>query len=260
MRMASRSNWGGLFALSLSIVKTNIISLHVVIFFVILHLKLIITHTILTKTTTTMKKVFTLITAIALCFTLNAQNPFEDEQVIVTPDFLHFYFHGCSPHGGLVTITNYTSEDLVVNRCYAENFNVECLYEGRNIAETGMFVPIGETVVLDTYATPTSKDVYGTLCIDTDYGIFTITIYYETTYGVEENIPTFSLSPNPANGFVTIKGENLGSVSIFNMLGQKIEDHFYEGKELVISTAHYLNGIYFAKTAQGKTQRFVIAH
>ena len=207
-----------------------------------------------------MKKVFTLITAIALCFTLNAQNPFEDEQVIVTPDFLHFYFHGCSPHGGQVTITNYTSEDLVVNRCYAENFNVECLYEGRNIAETGMFVPIGETVVLDTYATPTSKDVYGTLCIDTDFGIFTIEIYYETTYDVDEIIPTFSLSPNPANGFVTIKGENLGSVSIFNMLGQKIEDHFVEGKELVISTAHYPNGIYFAKIAQGKTQRFVIAH
>lgn len=207
-----------------------------------------------------MKKVFTLIAAIVLCFNLNAQNPFEDEQVIVTPDFLHFYFYGCSPHGGQVTITNYTSEDLVVNRCYAENFNVECLYEGRNIAETGMFVPVGETVILDTYATPTAKDVYGTLCIDTDYGLFTIAIYYETSYDVEEIIPTFSLAPVPANEFVTINGENLGMVSIFNMLGQKIDDHFAAGKELVISTASLPNGIYFAKTAQGKTQRFVIAH
>ena len=209
---------------------------------------------------TTMKKLFALIAAIVLCFNLNAQNPFDDEQVIVTPDFLHFYFHGCSPHGGQVTIANYTSEDLVVNRCYAENFNVECLYEGRNIAETGMFVPIGETVILDTYATPTAKDVYGTLCIDTDFGLFTIAIYYETTYDVDENIPTFSLAPIPANEFITIKGENLGMVSIFNMLGQKIDDHFAAGKELVISTASLPNGIYFAKTAQGKTQRFVIAH
>lgn len=207
-----------------------------------------------------MKKLFALIAAIVLCFNLNAQNPFEDEQVIVTPDFLHFYFYGCSPHGGQVTITNYTSEDLVVNRCYAENFNVECLYEGRNIAETGMFVPVGETVILDTYATPTAKDVYGTLCIDTDYGLFTIAIYYETSYDVEEIIPTFSLAPVPANEFVTINGENLGMVSIFNMLGQKIDDHFAAGKELVISTASLPNGIYFAKTAQGKTQRFVIAH
>jgi hypothetical protein len=207
-----------------------------------------------------MKKLFTLISAIVLCFNLNAQNPFEEEQVIVTPDFLHFYFYACSPHGGQVTITNYTSEDLVINRCYAENFNVECLYEGRNIAETGMFVPIGETVILDTYASPITKDVYGTLCIDTDFGIFTIAIYYETTYGVDENNPIFSLTPIPANEFVTIKSENLGMVSIFNMLGQKMEDHFAEGSELVISTSHYPNGIYFAKTAQGKTQRFIIAH
>ena len=207
-----------------------------------------------------MKKLFTLIAAIVLCFNLNAQNPFEEEQVIVTPDFLHFYFYACSPHGGQVTITNYTSEDLVINRCYAENFNVECLYEGRNIAETGMFVPIGETVILDTYASPITKDVYGTLIIDTDFDIFTIAIYYETTYGVDENYPVFSLTPNPANGYITIKGENLGMVSIFNMLGQKMEDHFAEGSELVISTSHYPNGIYFAKTAQGKTQRFIIAH
>ena len=207
-----------------------------------------------------MKRLLTLIAAIVVCFNLNAQNPFEDETVIVTPDFLHFYFHGCSPHGGQVTITNYTSEILVINRCYAENFRVECLYEGRNIAETGLFVPIGETVILDTYAVPTAKDVYGTLYIDTDFGLYTIAIYYETTYDVDENIPSFSLTPIPANEFVTLKGENLGMVTIFNMLGQKIDDYFAEGEELVIPTASLPNGIYFAKTAQGKTQRFVIAH
>ena len=207
-----------------------------------------------------MKKLLTLIAAIALCFNLNAQSPFDDEMVIVTPDFIHLYFHGCSPHGERVSITNLTSEDLVVNRCYAENFRVECLYEGTNIAETGMFIPIGETVFLDTYATPLVKDVYGTLYIDTDFGIYPITIYYESTLDVDENIQAFSLTPNPANDFVTLKGENLGLVSVFNMLGQKMEDLLAEGKELLISTAHYPNGIYFAKTAQGKTQRFVIAH
>ena len=39
-----------------------------------------------------MKKAITLIAAIVLCFNLNAQNPFEEEQVIVTPDSLHLYF------------------------------------------------------------------------------------------------------------------------------------------------------------------------
>ena len=207
-----------------------------------------------------MKKLFTLIAAIALCLNLSAQNIFEDEQVIVAPDSLHLYFHGCSPHGERVSITNLTSEDLVVNRCYAEGFFVECLYEGENIAESGIIVPLGETIFLDTYASPFVKDVYGTLYIDTDFGIYTITLYYETTFSIDESAPTFSLTPNPANGFVIIKGENLGTVSIYNMLGQKMEDLFAEGKELVISTTHYPNGIYFAKTAQGETKRFVVAH
>ena len=207
-----------------------------------------------------MKKAILFIAAIVLCFNLNAQNPFEDEIVIVTPDTLHLYFFACTPHGGDVTIANYTSEDLVINRCYSENFYVECRYDGENIAETGMIVPIGEVIELNTYASPISKDVYGTLYIDTDYGIFTITLYYETSLGVDENVTTFSLAPNPSDVAVTIKGEDMGMVSIFNMLGQKMEDHYVEGKELIIATAHYPNGIYFAKTAQGETKRFVIAH
>ena len=209
---------------------------------------------------TTMKKIITFIAAISLCFTLNAQNPFDDEQVIVTPDSLHLYFHGCSPHGERVSIANFTSEELVVNRCYAENFFVECLYDGENIAETGIIIPIGETIFLDTYASPIAKDVFGTLYIDTDFGIYTITLYYESVYGVDENVPTFSLVPNPANGFISLKGENLGTVSIFNVSGQKVEEHFAESEELAISTAHYPNGIYFAKTTNGQIKRFVIAH
>lgn len=229
-------------------------------FLVILHLIINNNQTDNTKPASTMKRVIPLIAAILLCFNLNAQNIFDEEQVIVTPDSLHLYFHGCSPHGERVSITNLTSEDLVVNRCYSENFRVECLYEGENIAEMGMIIPIGETILLDTYASPIGKDVYGTLYIDTDFGIYTLTLYYETTYGIDENITAFSLAPNPANGFVTLKGENLGVVSIYNTLGQKIEDRFAENDELVIPTTQYPNGIYFARTANGQTKRFIIAH
>ena len=97
-------------------------------FFGIFAPKLINKLTNNTNTTKTMKKVFTLIAAILLCFNLNAQSIFDDEQVIVTPDSLHCFFHGCSPHGGRITISNFTSEELVVNRCYAEGFIVECFY------------------------------------------------------------------------------------------------------------------------------------
>lgn len=207
-----------------------------------------------------MKHLFTLIAAIALCFSLNAQNPFDDEQVIITPDSLHFYFHGCTPHGGQITISNFTSEELVINRCYADGFFVECFYEGDNIAQTGMIIPIGETVFLETYATPLTKDVYGTLYIDTDFGIYTISIYYETTYGVNEDNLTFSLAPNPANDFISITGENLGNVTIYNAMGQRIEAFNPNENNLRISTTDYMNGIYFVKTANGETRRFIIAH
>ena len=121
-----------------------------------------------------MKKVFTLIAALVLGFNLTAQT---NEEVIVTPDSLHLYFHGCSPHGERVSVTNHTSEDLVINRCYAENFIIEFLYEGENIAETGFIVPLGESAEFEVFATPTSKneqDIFGTIYIDTDFGVYTI--------------------------------------------------------------------------------------
>lgn len=209
-----------------------------------------------------MKKLFTLIAALVLGFNLNAQT-IIDEEVIVSPESIHLYFHGCSPHGERVTVTNHTSEDLVINRCYAENFIIEFLYEGENIAETGFVVPLGESVGFEVYATPTLKqenDIYGTIFIDTDFGVYTIALYYETTYGMEEQATDFSIAPVPANDFVNITGKNLGKVSIYNAIGQRVEEFDTEGDNLRISATDYPNGIYFVRTAQGETRRFIIAH
>lgn len=209
-----------------------------------------------------MKKLFTLIAALILGFSLNAQT-ITDEEVIVSPESIHLYFHGCSPHGERVSVTNHTSEDLVINRCYAENFIVEFLYEGENIAETGFVVPIGESVGFEVYATPTLKqenDIYGTIFIDTDFGVYTIALYYETTYGMEEQATDFSIAPVPANDFIYITGENLGRVTIYNAIGQRVEEFVTDGNDLRISATDYPNGIYFVRTAQGETRRFIIAH
>lgn len=209
-----------------------------------------------------MKKLFTLIAALVLGFNLTAQT-ITDEEVIVSPESIHLYFHGCSPHGERVSVTNHTSEDLVINRCYAENFIVEFLYEGENIAETGFVVPIGESVGFEVYATPTLKqenDIYGTIFIDTDFGVYTIALYYETTYGMEEQATDFSIAPVPANDFIYITGENLGRVTIYNAIGQRVEEFVTDGNNLRISATDYPNGIYFVRTAQGETRRFIIAH
>ena len=80
------------------------------------------------------------------------------------------------------------------------------------------------------------------------------------TTSVDENSNTLTLYPNPANESVTLQGENLGVVSIYNALGQKVDTFVSDGSQLVILTTRYQNGIYFIRTSNGTTQRFVIAH
>lgn len=81
-----------------------------------------------------------------------------------------------------------------------------------------------------------------------------------SSVGMDENSTTLTLFPNPANESVTLRGENLGEVSLYNTLGQKVETFFTDESQLVIPTAKYQNGIYFIKSSNGTTQRLVIAH
>ena len=80
-----------------------------------------------------------------------------------------------------------------------------------------------------------------------------------TTDISETSAPLLSVFPNPANENVTLKGEYIGSVSVFNVLGQKIEEHIMRDNELNINTANYENGIYFIKSDE-QVFRFVITH
>jgi thiol-disulfide isomerase/thioredoxin len=80
------------------------------------------------------------------------------------------------------------------------------------------------------------------------------------TTSVDENSNTLTLYPNPANESVTLQGENIGIVSLYNVLGQKIDTFIPEGAELIIPTGKYQEGIYILRTSSGMTQRFVIVH
>lgn len=67
------------------------------------------------------------------------------------------------------------------------------------------------------------------------------------------------LFPNPANEFVTVKGENLGTVSVYNTLGQKLDEFEATGNELRINTANYDNGVYVVRNSE-KMMKFVVKH
>ena len=77
--------------------------------------------------------------------------------------------------------------------------------------------------------------------------------------GVEENIQAATLFPNPANDFVTLKGETLGTVRVYNTLGQKVDEFVAKGSELRINTTGYESGVYVVKTGE-KMMKFVVKH
>ena len=102
-----------------------------------------------------------------------------------------------------------------------------------------------------------------------DLGVFIGIIYFQglsqrppkpVRVGIVENDTALTLFPNPANESVTLVGEDLEEVTLYNIMGQKVDAFFAEGSQLVISTAKYHDGNYFVKTNNGETRRLVIAH
>jgi hypothetical protein len=75
----------------------------------------------------------------------------------------------------------------------------------------------------------------------------------------EDESQAIKLFPNPANGFVTLNGEALGTVRVYNALGQMVDEFEANGSELRINTTGYENGMYFVKTDE-TTLRFVVRH
>ena len=85
------------------------------------------------------------------------------------------------------------------------------------------------------------------------------TVMVEKAWSVDENEASTTLFPNPANDFVTVKGENLGTVCVYNALGQMVDEFEANGNELRIITTGYENGVYFVKTDE-TTLKFVVRH
>ena len=214
-------------------------------------------------------KRFVLLTALITLFmslnvmSLSAQNanPLNRETLQVSPDTLHLYFYGCSPHLELVTIINPTDELVVINRVYSENFRVDFLLEGTDVSETGTFLYPFDTMYFEVYASPYyGKDLYGDMIIETDIGDFNVVLFHESNVAVDESDRQVTLYPNPSSDHITVNGEHLGKVIVYNALGQ-ITDVFYTDDNTIdIPTSKYPNGVYFIQFGKQKTKRFVVAH
>ena len=179
----------------------------------------------------------------------------------VNPQTLHIYNDGETYEPGQLTISNMTAEDVIVNAFTADPiFALQCMDDGQDVTE-GMTVTAGQTIIIDVYVdVPMKEDFEGKMYVNTSAGNFEVDIVYEMTVGVDENSTTLTMFPNPANESVTLQGENLGVVSLYNVVGQKVETFYSNESQLVIPTAKYQEGIYFIRTSSGNTQRLVIVH
>lgn len=117
-----------------------------------------------------------------------------------------------------------------------------------------------EIVKINGYATLSPNNPVGSRCwIDImftlDCGCATAMFTYMVTVtenGIEENIVSTSIYPNPSTGTVTIEGN--GNVSIANSLGQEVLKAYIIDKE----TFTLEKGIYFVKINDSPAQKIIV--
>jgi len=186
-------------------------------------------------------------------------------ELVMSTDTVYIVNEGCYTVPGEITITNMSFEAVQIMEYTSEEFTIQCHegddpYYGNDIA--GLFIAPSDSlhVYVSAYGMGENGLYMGTMRLITTIGDYEIAIIYEENVGMEESPSNLcSLFPNPANDFVTLKGESIGTVRVYNTLGQKMDEFEANGNELRISTAGYENGIYFVKAGE-QTLKFVVKH
>ena len=181
------------------------------------------------------------------------------EQVLFAPDTVYTAF-GCIIEPGMLTITNMTSNTLQILGYEGEGLFVDCQYDGNDII--GLSIPSTESVTIEVFADVPIKELFlGRLHIYTSFLEYEMVVICDFTVDVKEHEGAFPMEiyPNPANESLTLKGENIGTVRVFNMLGQMLDEFETNGNDLNINTTGYENGVYVVKAGE-QTLRFIVRH
>ena len=163
-----------------------------------------------------------------------------------------------------VTVYNNTGEDVTITSICDDLSWLEFLL-GQELFSCSFplefTIPQGESVELGILCTVVGKRavVPDLVTITSNLPDAHFTVMVDDTWSVDENETSATIFPNPANDFVTLKGENLGTVRVYNALGQKVDEFEANGDELRINTTGYENGVYFVKTDE-KAMKFVVKH
>ena len=193
------------------------------------------------------------------------QYPCLEETLTFSMDTIELPYHTLCE----ITIYNNTSEDATIYSIQESNELDFCMIAFMINDNIYRFCPDDLEITIskgDSLPMYLITDLEGKSEIITDLVTLSgtmpdasFTVMVEKAWSVDENEASTTLFPNPANDFVTLKGEDLGTVRIYNALGQVVDEFEAHGEELNINTVGYGNGVYVVKMYE-KTLRFVVKH
>lgn len=164
-----------------------------------------------------------------------------------------------------ITIYNNTAVDATITNICDERYELG-FYIGPDSQEwpscnvSEFTIPQGGFVELGIICCVTGRSIVpDVVTVTSNLPETQFVVMVDDTWSVDENEVSATLFPNPANDFVTLKGEDLGTVRVYNALGQKMDEFEANGSELRINTTRYENGVYFVKTDE-QTMKFVVKH
>ena len=162
-----------------------------------------------------------------------------------------------------ITIFNNTAENAIVTSIHDEYDYLAFIIDDEEIycyEPIEISIPQGESKELGIVCNVIAKSIVPDIVtLTSNLPDASFVVVLEEPWSVNDNTTSISLFPNPANESVTLMGENLGMVRVFNVLGQKVDEFEANGSEFRINTTGYENGIYFVKAGE-QTLRFVVKH
>lgn len=159
-------------------------------------------------------------------------------------------FEDCEPV--TFTITNETAAPFTINEISQDVTFME--YLG---IETSAGLPatlaVGEslevTVGINVYV---KGYVETTIAVVSDIATQTIPVFIneEIISGIDENSNSYEIYPNPTNGNIVVKGNNINEVEVYNLCGQKVLT--VNGKQNVnVDMSSLTSGVYMVKVVDG---------
>lgn len=146
-----------------------------------------------------------------------------------------------------VTITNNTAEDVTINEITEDGTHYLII----NTSETLPYV-LTQGSGMDVTFTPVAayrELVTTNVNIVSTIGTQTVSVTVDNSWtGVDENGDTsYEIYPNPTNGNIMVKGDNINKVEVYNLCGQKVMSVKANSNNVNVEMSALTTGVYMVK-------------